>query len=67
MTGELPCEVVIVVATYLHAVEAKRNGLLDHGSKVLPVLQRMYQDGAIYFIVRPRGEEVPSDLALDRV
>ena len=60
---------MIVVATYLHAVEARRMGLLDHKSKVLPVLRRMYQDGVIYFIVRigPVGEEAPSDPALDRV
>ncbi|CCA76284.1 hypothetical protein PIIN_10279 [Serendipita indica DSM 11827] len=48
---ELPCEIVIIVATYLHAREAKQKHFLSHQSVALPILQRMYQDGAIYFLV----------------
>lgn len=47
----LPCEIVIIVATYLHAREAKQKHFLSHQSVALPILQRMYQDGAIYFLL----------------
>lgn len=47
----IPCEVVILVATYLHARGAKQKRLLHHESAAMPILRRMYQDGAIYFLL----------------
>ncbi|CAG7851911.1 SubName: Full=Uncharacterized protein {ECO:0000313/EMBL:CCA77654.1} [Serendipita indica DSM 11827] len=47
----LPCETVILVATYLHAIEAKQKHFLSRESAALPVLRRMYQDGAIYLLI----------------
>ncbi|CAG7851916.1 SubName: Full=Uncharacterized protein {ECO:0000313/EMBL:CCA76219.1} [Serendipita indica DSM 11827] len=48
---ELPFEILILVATYLHATEAKRKHFLNHESAALLILRRMYQDGAIYFLL----------------
>ena len=50
---KLPCEIVIMVATYLHAAEAKQKHLLNRESAFLPILRRMYQDGVVYFLVGP--------------
>lgn len=47
----LPCETVILVATYLHAIGAKQKHFLSRESAALPVLRRMYQDGAIYLLI----------------
>lgn len=47
----LPFEILILVATYLHATEAKRKHFLNHESAALLILRRMYQDGAIYFLL----------------
>ncbi|CAG7853399.1 SubName: Full=Uncharacterized protein {ECO:0000313/EMBL:CCA74025.1}, partial [Serendipita indica DSM 11827] len=45
----VPCEIIILVATIVHASQAKNLRSLEGGSAALPILTRLYHDGMAYF------------------
>lgn len=47
----LPCEIIIIGATWFHAYQTKELRLSTWDSVSWPILNRMYKDGAAFFVI----------------